>query len=174
MKNGLILTAAVAALAGCASTAPEVSTHELVHPPVAQSDKVDLKPGQQALPEKQAMAKVGEMKPVLAMTDGVDPAKAAYISGKQALGDGELTKAEASFRQAQLLDATLVDAYVGLGVVHSLSGRHDRAVVEFDKAVLLEPTWAWLMPVMVSSVLLSSHWLKPGRLLRITHALKRN
>ena len=139
MKNGLILTVAVAALAGCASTAPEVSTHKLVHPPVAQSDKVELKAGQQALPENEAIAKAGEMKPVLVMTDGVDGAKAAYITGKQALGKGELAKAEASFEQARKLDATLVDAYVGLGVVHSLSSRHDRAVVSFDQAVFLEP-----------------------------------
>jgi len=139
MKNGLILTAAVAALTGCASSAPEQSTLKMAHP-VAQSGKVELKPGQQALPEKQAMAKVGEMKPMLVMTDGVDSAKAAYIYGKQALGKGELAKAQTSFEQAQKLDATLVDAYVGLGVVFSLTGRHDRAVVAFDKAVFLEKT----------------------------------
>ncbi len=140
MKNGLILSAAVAALAGCASNAPMTTDKSLsIGKPAAQAEKLELKAGQQALPEKQAMAKAGEVKPLLVMQDGVGTAQAAYISGKQALGNGKLEAAQKNFEKARQLDPKMVDALVGLGAVFSLSGRHDRAVIAFEKAVSLEP-----------------------------------
>ncbi|MGB7301504.1 MAG: tetratricopeptide repeat protein [Burkholderiaceae bacterium] len=85
------------------------------------------------------LSRAGTMQAVSRITNGVSPAQAAYISGKQALGQRDFGQAVEFFSSAKRLDPTLVDAYVGLGVAHSMSGSNDQAIAEFETAVRLEP-----------------------------------
>lgn len=80
------------------------------------------------------------VEPVSRVINGVDEARAAYVSGKQALGQGNIEQAIGLFTSARNLAPELVDAHTGLGVALSMAARHEEALPAFQQAVELEPT----------------------------------
>ncbi len=79
------------------------------------------------------------VKPVTNIKHAAKDSESMYRLGRYHQGNMKYTEAIAAYEKALVADPAFVEAHNGLGVVYSLLGRHDLALVHLAKAIELAP-----------------------------------
>jgi tetratricopeptide (TPR) repeat protein len=87
-------------------------------------------------------------------------ARQEFNRGFQAQQKGQYNEAIRHFTEAVRLDPIYVEAEADLGMVYSMTGEPEAAIVVFDRALAIEPNWPVLSGAKASALIMLSRWVE--------------